>query len=78
MGDVFGAFLTSTDGPLRSRKAHTQVMAKKLTPHFADVQAHYDLSDEEVYERYMKYLTGCAKAFRIGYVDVNQFTLEKL
>jgi cyclopropane-fatty-acyl-phospholipid synthase len=21
-------------------------MAKKLTPHFADVQAHYDLSDD--------------------------------
>jgi cyclopropane-fatty-acyl-phospholipid synthase len=30
-----------------------------------------------VYERYMKYVTGCAKMFRIGYVDVNQFTLEK-
>ena len=26
---------------------------------------------------YMKYLTGCAKMFRIGYIDVNQFTLEK-
>jgi len=25
----------------------------------------------------MKYLTGCAKAFRIGYIGVNQFTLEK-
>jgi len=25
----------------------------------------------------MKYLTGCAKMFRIGYIDVNQFTLEK-
>ena len=22
-------------------------------------------------------LTGCAKSFRIGYIDVNQFTLEK-
>ncbi|MDM4138851.1 MULTISPECIES: cyclopropane mycolic acid synthase family methyltransferase [Mycobacterium] len=31
----------------------------------------------EVYERYMKYLTGCANAFRSGWVDVNQFTLEK-
>jgi cyclopropane-fatty-acyl-phospholipid synthase len=35
------------------------------------------IQSEEVYERYMKYLTGCAEMFRIGYVDVNQFTLEK-
>jgi cyclopropane fatty-acyl-phospholipid synthase-like methyltransferase len=73
-------------------------MAKKLTPHFADVQAHYDLSDcffrlfldptqtlscayfeceDMKLERHMKYLTGCARAFRIGHIDVNQFTLEK-
>lgn len=32
---------------------------------------------EEIYERYMKFLTGCAKAFRIGYIDCNQFTLQK-
>jgi cyclopropane-fatty-acyl-phospholipid synthase len=30
-----------------------------------------------VYERYLKYVTGRAKMFRIDYVDVNQFTLEK-
>jgi len=24
-----------------------------------------------------KYLTGCAKAFRTGYIDINQFTLAK-
>jgi cyclopropane-fatty-acyl-phospholipid synthase len=30
-----------------------------------------------VYERYMKYLTGCAKMFRDRQVDVVQFTLEK-
>jgi cyclopropane-fatty-acyl-phospholipid synthase len=35
------------------------------------------LQSEEVYEMYMKYLTGCAKVFRMGYVDCNQFTLEK-
>ncbi|BBZ49648.1 class I SAM-dependent methyltransferase [Mycobacterium heidelbergense] len=35
------------------------------------------IQSEEVYERYMKYLTGCAKLFRQGYTDVNQFTLEK-
>jgi cyclopropane-fatty-acyl-phospholipid synthase len=32
---------------------------------------------EEVYERYMKYLTGCADMFRKGYIDINQFTLAK-
>jgi cyclopropane-fatty-acyl-phospholipid synthase len=36
-----------------------------------------ELQSEEVYERYMKYLIGCAKAFRVGYTDCNQFTLEK-
>ncbi|RFZ51082.1 Methoxy mycolic acid synthase MmaA3 [Mycobacterium marinum] len=35
------------------------------------------IQSEEVYERYMKYLTGCARAFRIGYIDCNQFTLAK-
>ena len=43
--------------------------------------AHKDeaiaIQSEQVYERYMKYLTGCAKLFRQGYTDVNQFTLEK-
>ncbi|OBH85468.1 cyclopropane mycolic acid synthase family methyltransferase [Mycobacterium scrofulaceum] len=36
-----------------------------------------DIQSEEVYERYMRYLTGCARAFRAGYIDCNQFTLEK-
>lgn len=35
------------------------------------------IQSEEMYERYMKYLTGCAKAFRVGYIDIHQFTLEK-
>jgi cyclopropane-fatty-acyl-phospholipid synthase len=45
------------------------------------LEAHKDeavaLQSEEVYQRYMKYLTGCAKAFRMGYIDCYQFTLEK-
>ncbi len=36
-----------------------------------------EIQSEVVYERYMKYLIGCAKAFRIGYIDCNQFTLAK-
>ncbi|WP_205876279.1 cyclopropane mycolic acid synthase PcaA [Mycobacterium camsae] len=35
------------------------------------------IQSEKVYDRYMKYLTGCAKLFREGYTDVCQFTLAK-
>jgi cyclopropane-fatty-acyl-phospholipid synthase len=35
------------------------------------------IQSEEVFERYMKYLTGCADLFRRGFIDVNQFTLAK-
>jgi cyclopropane-fatty-acyl-phospholipid synthase len=35
------------------------------------------VQSEEVYERYMKYLTGCAELFRSGKCDVCQFTLVK-
>jgi cyclopropane-fatty-acyl-phospholipid synthase len=34
------------------------------------------MQSQEVYDRYMRYLTGCAKLFRQGYTDVDQFTLE--
>jgi len=48
--------------------------AEALEAHKAEA---IEIQSEEIYERYMKYLTGCANAFRIGYIDVNQFTLEK-
>jgi cyclopropane-fatty-acyl-phospholipid synthase len=35
------------------------------------------VQSEEIYDRYMRYLTGCAAMFRKGYIDVNQFTLCK-
>jgi cyclopropane-fatty-acyl-phospholipid synthase len=35
------------------------------------------VQSQEVYDRYMKYLTGCADLFREGYTDVAQFTLAK-
>ncbi len=34
------------------------------------------VQSDEVCERYMRYLTGCANAFRGGNIDVNQFTME--
>jgi methoxy mycolic acid synthase MmaA3 len=36
-----------------------------------------EIQSEEVYERYMKFLTGCADGFRKGYTDLNQFTMQK-
>ena len=35
------------------------------------------VQSQEVYDRYMKYLTGCAELFRDGYTDIAQFTLKK-
>ena len=35
------------------------------------------IQSEEVYEQYTKFLRGTADGFRIGYIDINQFTLEK-
>jgi cyclopropane-fatty-acyl-phospholipid synthase len=35
------------------------------------------IQSEEVYDRYMRYLTGCADLFRGGNTDVCQFTLTK-
>jgi cyclopropane-fatty-acyl-phospholipid synthase len=35
------------------------------------------IQSQEVYERYMKYLTGCVELFRKGYIDICQFTLAK-
>ncbi|KZS82979.1 MULTISPECIES: cyclopropane mycolic acid synthase PcaA [Mycobacterium] len=55
--------------------------AKTLDTWAAALEANREkaiaIQSEKVYDRYMKYLTGCAKLFREGYTDVNQFTLEK-
>lgn len=67
----------------------TVTRVQSLQPHYARtldlwaaaLQEHHDeavaIQSEEVYQRYMKYLTGCAKMFRIGYIDVDQFTLAR-
>jgi cyclopropane-fatty-acyl-phospholipid synthase len=72
-----------------SRVGFTLTRQQSLQPHYAKtldmwasaLQANraraIEIQSNEVYERYMKYLTGCAKLFRQGQVDVNQFTLEK-
>jgi cyclopropane-fatty-acyl-phospholipid synthase len=47
----------------------------------ANLAAHKEeaiaVQSEEVYERYMRYLTGCADNFRRGILEVGQFTLTK-
>lgn len=55
--------------------------AKTLDIWAAELQAHRDravaIQSQEVYDRYMRYLTGCADLFRNGNTDVCQFTLAK-
>ncbi|GAT11034.1 class I SAM-dependent methyltransferase [Mycolicibacterium novocastrense] len=65
------------------------IRRQSLQPHYARtldcwtaaLQTHEDeaiaLQSREIYDRYMHYLTGCAHGFRVGYIDVNQFTLQK-
>jgi cyclopropane-fatty-acyl-phospholipid synthase len=72
-----------------SKAGFTLTRRQSLQPHYArtldiwaaNLEAKKDeaiaIQSEEVYERYMRYLTGCADGFRVGYIDVNQFTLEK-
>ncbi len=72
-----------------TKAGFTLTRVQSLQPHYARtldlwaeaLEAHRDeaiaVQSEEVYERYMKYLTGCAKGFRVGYIDVDQFTLHK-
>lgn len=72
-----------------AKPGFTLTRRQSLQPHYARtldcwseaLQAHRDeaisVQSEEVYDRYMHYLTGCAEGFRVGYIDVNQFTLAK-
>jgi cyclopropane mycolic acid synthase MmaA2 len=72
-----------------SKAGFTLTRRQSLQPHYAKTLDHWaaaleahksqaiEIQSEEVYERYMRYLTGCARGFRVGYIDVNQFTLEK-
>ncbi len=60
---------------LRMHYARTlDIWAEKLSARKDEAIA---IQSEEVYERYMKYLTGCADLFRQGYTDICQFTLVK-
>lgn len=70
-----GGFTVTRVQSLQSHYARTlDLWAAALQARRDDAVA---IQSEEVYERYMKYLTGCAELFRVGYIDVNQFTLAK-
>jgi cyclopropane-fatty-acyl-phospholipid synthase len=72
-----------------TRVGFTVIRIHRLRPHYkrtldmwaAALEAHKNeaiaIQSKEVYDRYMKYLTGCAGLFRDGYTDLCQFTLEK-
>jgi cyclopropane-fatty-acyl-phospholipid synthase len=72
-----------------NKAGFTVTRMQSLQPHYARTLENWAASLEankhralaiqshEVYDRYMKYLTGCAQLFRDGYTDVDQFTLQK-
>jgi len=55
--------------------------ARTLDMWAANLLANHDeaiaITSPEIYDRYMKYLTGCADFFRRGITNVGQFTLVK-
>jgi cyclopropane-fatty-acyl-phospholipid synthase len=70
-----GGFEVALVQPLRLHYARTlDFWAEALA---ARKDEAIKIQSEEVYERYMKYLEGCANLFREGACDVAQFTLVK-
>jgi cyclopropane-fatty-acyl-phospholipid synthase len=71
------------------KAGYTVTRQQHLQPHYArtldtwaaNLESRKDeaveITSEEIYERFLKYLTGCADLFRQGYTDVCQFTCEK-
>lgn len=72
-----------------ARAGFTLARRHSLQPHYARTldcwaaalegnrEKAIEIQGQEVYDRYMHYLTGCANGFRTGYIDVNQYTLLK-
>ena len=71
------------------KAGYTVTQEQHLQPHYvktldtwaANLEAKQaeaiEITNEEIYERFLKYLKGCADLFREGYTDVVQFTLQK-
>jgi cyclopropane-fatty-acyl-phospholipid synthase len=92
MAEIFpGGQLPTTPmvGELAAAAGFTLVRTQSLQAHYARTLELWAaalgerrdeavaMQSEVVYERYMKYLTGCAQTFSLRQVDVNQFTLAK-
>jgi cyclopropane-fatty-acyl-phospholipid synthase len=73
----------STEAGFATERIHRlgEHYAKTLDIWAAALEARRDdavaLQSEEVYQRYMKYLTGCSNFFHKGYTNLCQFTLAK-
>ena len=71
------------------KAGYTVTRKQALRPHYArtldtwaaNLESKKDeaiaITSEAIYERFLKYLTGCADLFRQGYTDVVQYTCEK-
>jgi cyclopropane-fatty-acyl-phospholipid synthase len=79
--DIVAERSTAMGFTLSRRQSLQQHYARTLDLWGEALRAHeneaIEVQSQEVYERYMKYLAGCADLFRTGYIDVNQFTLQK-
>jgi cyclopropane-fatty-acyl-phospholipid synthase len=79
--DMVKEFSAKAGFKLKRRPIAAAALRKTLDVWAARLEARKDeaiaIQSEEVYERYMRYLTGCANLFRKGYTDLNQFTLRK-
>ncbi len=65
------------------------VQTESLRSHYARTLDHWSanleaardeaiaITSRETYDTYMRYLTGCAEQFRVGSIDVMQFTLSR-
>ncbi|KLO28251.1 SAM-dependent methyltransferase [Mycolicibacter heraklionensis] len=72
-----------------AKAGYTVTREQHLQPHYvrtlntwaANLEVNKDeavaITSDDVYERFYKYLTGCAELFDTGYTDVVQFTCEK-
>jgi cyclopropane-fatty-acyl-phospholipid synthase len=71
------------------KAGYSVTLKQALRPHYArtldtwasNLESKKDeaiaITSEEIYERFLKYLEGCADLFREGYTDVCQYTCEK-
>jgi cyclopropane-fatty-acyl-phospholipid synthase len=77
-------------GPMAAKAGFTLTRTQSLQPHYArtldiwaeTLSARRDeavaLQSQEVYDRYLHYLMGCAKLFAQRQAEVNQFTFAKV